>query len=301
VTPARGLWALAVFLSAAAGSACGRRPASALPWTPTPAPDLGEVVARVGEVPIFAGDVAAQAARAHRTARAALEELVALHVLAERARSSEPWPPAGPEAAELRKQTMVQRLLEREFEPATRPEDITDPELRVLYDRAKVTFVHPHLVEVVTIEVVTGARATAAGRSEARQSLQAVKALIDKEGARTVDDWKRLAAQWAGKGVKSLHFLQGPDGPRLGKFAATVSSLAPGQETGLIEDEHGLYYVRSVGERAAKNESFEQVRGELRAGYHSRWRQRKFLDFAARAADRHDVSIRSAGSAPAGS
>jgi hypothetical protein len=266
--------------------------------------DLGPVVARVAEVPIFAGEVSAQAARSATTPRAALDQLIAFHLLAERSRERQPWPPAAGATERLRKEVLVQRLLERELEPHLRPEDISDPELRVLYDRARVSFVHPRLVEVGTLEVTVGTKATPEVRAAARETMTALKQVVDGLPGRAGEDLQKLSfdEKWRKRRVRYFHFLQGPDEPHSATFGAAVAKMAakPGETIGVLEDERGFYLARYLGDRPAKNQPFEEVRAELRAGYYSRWRQQKFLDFVEQVSARHQVEVRSTTTGPPG-
>jgi hypothetical protein len=297
---------LSLLIVMAALGGCGRKTvATGRPWIPTAPADLGPVVARVAGVPIFAAEVKAQAERSGKSARGALDELIAFHLLAEHARGSQPWPPPGVGAEELRKGILVQRMLERELEPGIRgPDDISDPELRVLYDRALVTFVHPRMIEVATLEIGFGRKGTAATRAAARQTLLALKAAVDGRSNLTVLEFQQLSREesWRSRGVQTYHFLQGTDTPHSATFGAAVAKLVtPGQTIGPIEDENGVYLARYVADRPAKNQSFEDARAELRSGYYSRWRQRKFQEFVERAAAGHDVEIRPASAAGSGS
>src|SRR2546423_967125 len=209
-------------LLAGAFTACARRPAQApaVPWTPAPAPDLGAPVGRVGEVPIYAAEVAAQAARTGKSPRAALDDLVAFHLLAERARAAAPWPPGSDEASALRKEVLVQRLVEREVEPASRPGDLPDSEIQALYDRARRTFVPPRLVEVAVLNIAAGKRQTAAQRVEARQTMAALKAAVDSRRERTPEDFQALAADqaWKSRRVQYVRFLQADADPYSATF-----------------------------------------------------------------------------------
>jgi PPIC-type PPIASE domain len=283
-----------LLLLALALSDCARKPAASTLWIPGARSDLGEVVARVGQVPIFAAEVTAAAARSGKSERAALEDLLAFHLLAERARAAGPWPPRTPEAAALRKGILVQRLLEREFEPGTGPQNISDAELRVLYDRGKQAFVHARLVEVATLEVTPGAKVSADARAAARQTVLDLEQLAGKGHPLAAETWQSLAGQetWRGRGVHYRRFLQGPEGPYSARFAAAVAKLeTAGATTGVIEDERGFYLARYLADRPASNVSFEQARAELRSGYYPRWRKQKFLDFAEHAAKRHEVEL----------
>jgi hypothetical protein len=197
---------------------------------------------------------------------------------------------------------MVQRLLERELEPGMGPDHNTDPELRVLYDRALVAFVHPRLVEVAVLEIVPGRSAAPAVRADARQNALALLAAVQAQTGHAPADMQVLAAddRWRSKRVRYLRFLQGPDGPKSTRFAAAVASLKAGETSGVIEDEYGFYVARYVDDRAAKNTTFEAARAELRAGFYPRWRLLKFQEFADRVAARHEVEIRSSTTASAG-
>jgi parvulin-like peptidyl-prolyl cis-trans isomerase-like protein len=291
---------LCLLLLMLAFAGCARRStATAPPWIPAAAPDLGDVVATVAGVPIFAAQVAAQAAQSGKSPRAALADLIAFHLLAEQARGALPWPP--PEGEDLRKRILVQRMLERELEPATRIEDLGDAEVRPFYDRARSSFVHPRLVEVATLEVHPPRNASAAVWAEARQTLVALKAVVDARRNLTLEDFMELGREesWRNRGVKAYRFLQGPEGPHPAKFAAVVAKLqTAGETTGIIEDAIGVAVARYLSDKPARNQSFEEVRAELRAGYYPRWRQLKFLEFTERVAAGHEVEIHSATAGP---
>jgi hypothetical protein len=273
---------------------CARQPnRGAPPWVPEPAPDLGAVVARVGEVPIFAAEVSAQAAHTGKPPRAALDDLVAQHLLAERARSS--WPPTSPEAAALRKQVLVQRLLERELEPVLHVENIPDRELLPFYQRARSFFVHSRKVEVAVLHFPFRNNTTDEQKAAGRKTMAELAPLVTLRG-HTAEDLQAFAADpaWKSRGVQYFRFLQSeeePYSPQFGKAALALEGS--GQTTGVIEDPWGLNIALYLGERAARNSSFEEVRDEMRRDYFPRWRQARFLEFADRAALQHAVEVHS--------
>jgi PPIC-type PPIASE domain len=271
--------------------ACGRPSSTTLPWVPS-ANDRGPVVARVGEIPIYAADVAAQAAATKKPARAALDELIAFQLLAERHRAA--WPPADPAAEQTRREILVQRLLEREFEPKVRLEDLPDAEVRKLYDRAIGTFVHPRLVEVAVLDITFGRKATAEARAAARQAAAAVRAAAVARRARTPDELMFLAGQpeWQAKQVRFFKFLQSHDKPYSAHFGDEVAKLkSAGELSGVIEDDIGVYVALYVSERPAESTPFEKVRGMLRDGYYPRWRQLRFQELIDGLATQHEVEV----------
>jgi hypothetical protein len=266
---------------------------------------MGAVVARVGDVPIFAAEVAGQAAQTGKAPRAALEDLIDLNLLAERLRSR--WPPQDrdPEARSLEREMLVQRLMERDFEATSRPEDMPDATVKTIYDASVDQFVHPRLVEVAVLSRPLGKRATPEKRAEARKTMTELAAAVALRPLRTPEDFQALAIedQWRGRQVQYFRFQQAGDKPYSAKFGAVVNKLkTPGETTGIIEDEGGVSIARYVGERPAANRSFEQVKQELRDAFYPRWRQAKFLEFTQQLATQHEVELHpGALAAPSGS
>jgi hypothetical protein len=287
-----GLWLLGV-------GACDRPLPSAKPWVPEATTPSDSIVALVGEVPIFAAEVAAQAARSEQTPRAALDELIGLHLLAERLRPN--WPPDDPTARQLRREMYVQRLLERDFEATSRIEDMPDAVVQVIYDRSIDGFVHPRLVEVAVLGITPGKKATPEIRAQARKTINELKAIVDLRRDKTAEDLQAAIAddKWRQRGVQFFRFIQAGNKPYTAKFGAEVAKLkAPGETSAVIEDEFGVYIARYLSERPAANQTFEQVKKGLREAYYPRWRQARFLEFADHIAATHEVEVH-AGALPA--
>jgi hypothetical protein len=271
---------------------CGRPPAVSRTWVPDPAPELGPVVARVGEVPIFAAEVASEAAHAGKPPRQALATLIDLHLLAERVRDR--WPPQDQAALSTEREMAVQRLLEREFEARTRPEDMPDAAVRVLYDSALDKFVHPRLVEVAVLAITPGKKALPAVRAEARRTIAELKALVDLRKERTPEDLQAAIAdaKWHERHVQFFRFMQAGAKPYTAKFGAEVNKLkTPGETSPVIEDDYGFYIARYVSDRPPQSRTFEEVKRELRDGYYPRWRQAQFLEFMGRMTAKHEVEV----------
>jgi hypothetical protein len=269
-------------------------PSEALPagWVPVAAPDLGEVVARVGEVPIFAKQVLAEAARSGKTPRAALAALVDGDLVAEAARGRGHRMPLTDDPDV--KSAMVERLLERELEPSLQVSAIPDPALRPLYERAREAFVHPRLVEVGVLAVYTGAAMKQAPRQERATTAKALAAFVAKHPPRTLDDFAAIArdSQWSQRHVVYNRLWQGADRPLSKTVGTEIAKLvAPEQTTSLLSDETGYFIARYIGERPAENVSYGQARPKLAAAYFERWRQEQFLDFTAKLLAKHTVAI----------
>jgi hypothetical protein len=273
-------------------ASCGRQPLRTTAWAPQPAADEGAVVARVGEVPIFAAEVSGQATRTGKPPREALADLIALHLLAERERRH--WPPDDPGARAAEQEMLVQRLVEREFEPSAGPQDMPDDAVRVLYERAHDTFVHGRLVDVAVLSLTPGKKAGPEVRTQARRTMIELKALVDLRTEKTAEDLQQAIGdqKWHERRVQYFRFLQAGSKPYTAKFGAEVAKMkTPGETSGVIEDEYGFYIARYLGDRPAQNQSFDQVKKDLREGYYARWRQAKFLEWTAQIEARHEVEI----------
>jgi len=75
----------------------------------------------------------------------------------------------------------------------------------------------------------------------------------------------------------------------------------PGETIGVLEDEYGFYIARYISERPAQNQTFDQVKKELRESFYPRWRQTRFLEFTQQLGASHDVEIHAGALAASGS
>jgi hypothetical protein len=259
-------------------------------WLPAPAPDLGAVVARVGQVPIYAVQVLAEAKHGGKPPRQALEDLIAANLLAERAQKDGVSPPR-PAETEV-ESAMVQRLLERELEPALRDEAMPDSVLRPIYERAKKVFVHPRRVEIGMLAVYTGARMDEARRSQRQKAANELVAWLKGHPPATLEEFAAIAAapEWSGRGVIYDRFLQTAEEPIGGEVGAAMAKLrTPGESTALLTDEGGFYVARYISEQPPETITFEQARAKLHAGYLETWRQQQFMEFTGRLMQGHRI------------
>jgi hypothetical protein len=259
-------------------------------WTPDPAPDLGAVVARVGQVPIYSTQVLAEAKREGKSPRQALDDLVAANLLAERARQAGMRPPP-PRETDV-ESALVQRLLERELEPSLRAEAMPDSVLRPLYDRAKAAFVHPRRVEIGMLAVYTGARMDDARRGKRQKAATDLAAWLKAHPPATLEDFAAIGREpeWQARGVVYDRFLQSSAEPIGGKVGQAMAKLhTVGETTSLLADDDGFYIARYISEQAPETITFEQARGKLKAAYLETWRQQRFLEFTGRLMQGHRI------------
>jgi hypothetical protein len=261
-------------------------------WTPSPSADLGNVVARVGQVPILARQVEAEAKRAGKPLADAAKDLIASYLLAEQARLHG-YRPVGVSDPDVQS-ALVQRLLERELEPSLRPEDVPDSDLRPFYERAREHFVHARFVEIGLLAIYTGAGMQKEDREPREQTARELALYLKKHPPKTLDEFATIASDptWSGRSVEFKRFFQSADRPLAKAVGDEVAKLhAPGDTTPLVVDEDGAFIARYISDRPAEHVTFEETRGKLLWGTYDQWRHKKFLDFTNNLARRHRVEL----------
>jgi hypothetical protein len=264
-------------------------------WTPRPAPDLGAEVARVAGRPIFATEVAAQSARFGLTPAQALSQIIEFELLAERA--STVTPSIAVTADLTRQRVLVERLLEREFEPGIRKEDVPEEDLRKIYQQNLPKFVHPRLVEVALLSVYTGPGMKPAPRARAEVTAHDLFEHVSKRPLRTPEDFEAIAKDkaWIDRKVSYWHLLQGPDrrygpfGENLGRALQKLRSK--GETSPLIIDDSGYHIARYIDEKPPIDVPFAKAREELLTGYYPVWRRQRFLAWTTDLGSKHGVEV----------
>lgn len=258
-------------------------------WTPTVPPDLGAVVAKIGDVPIYAEQVLGQARRDRKTPRQALQALVEMNLLAELAKRDLRLPDSSDNEV---KSALAARMLERNLESRTTPESMPDSVLRPLYEKALDLFVHPRLVEVGVLAIYTGDSMKEEPKAERAQTAKELTAALERHPAKSLDEFAGIAQdpRWSTRAVVYLRLIQGSDKPLSIKVGTEVQKLrATGDTTPMVNDPAGYFVARYISEKPPENISFEQARETLRAGSYEHWRKQQFLDYSSELLSHHKV------------
>jgi hypothetical protein len=231
-------------------------------------------------------------ARSKSTPREALSELISLHLLAERAHHEHenPFRPNWLDP-ELRS-ALAERLIEREVWPQVQQDSVPDQELRAIYQKAIDAFVHPRLVDAGFLVVYTGAPMKPGPRAEREATAKALAAMVASRIIRGPEDFEAIAKDpaWRGRLVTFRRTVQGPDQPFSAEVGAAVLKLkAPGDVTPLIQDPDGFFLATYAGEKPPVNQSFAEVRAELRQRYYERWRVQRIEQLTREMAKGHRV------------
>jgi hypothetical protein len=254
-------------------------------WSPIPATDLGVIVAKVGGIPIYAKQVLAVAKMKEISNREALLNVIDSHLLARLATNS---------ASDLvaDKDILVQRLIDRDFEPTHAKAAIPEKELKDLYDRAIEVYVRPRLVDIAVLTVYANDRMQADLRETRIQTARELQEHLKKRPPKSLAEFSAIAAdpQWKEKKIVFQRFLQGPDKPLSDVVGREVGKLkSDGEMTPMIQDQGGFYIARYISEKPPRNTPFSAVREELRNGYFERWRIQQFLKFTGAMLQHHFI------------
>jgi hypothetical protein len=198
-----------------------------------------------------------------------------MHLLAETARRRQDFSPQWLSDT-LLKSALAERLIDRDILPKLRPEEVPDAELKNIYQRAIKSFVHPRLVDVSVLAVFTGALMKKEPKLKRAEAAQALASYVASKTISGPEDFEAIAKapEWQARKVSYRRLLQGEDEPLSRKVGAAVAKLkAPGDTTGLIEDEDGFFLATYAGERPPENVTFAEARPSLLQRYFERWRQ----------------------------
>lgn len=254
-----------------------------------PAADLGDVVARVDGVPIFANQVAAVAKTRGTSYRQALDEMIETYGLAQLAQGRGQgleW-----DDPDVRR-AMAQRLLERDIEPSLRPDTLPEAAVRPVYEKTHGHFVHSRLVEVAVLAVFTGAAMRKEDREPRERTARDLAAFLERHPPKTLSDFEAVAKDpaWKARAVTLRQFLQSADSPLSAHFGAEVAKLhAPGDTTPLVLDEDGGFIARYVSERPSEDVGFAEARPVLVDKLYEKLRQQQFLEATAKLERAHRV------------
>jgi hypothetical protein len=254
------------------------------------------IVATVADVSITAAQVALQMRQADRTARDALQDLVTFEILAHAAARGSP-PIEAADMSDPISTTLaalkVQRLLEREIEPRLARDAIPDSDVRSVYERAKVRFVHGRLVQVAVLCVFTGARMKSEPRARAEANARELKKFVDESRSRNME-LEAIAKdpRWLDRKVSFTKVWQAGDTPFPVVVGRAVAKLSrPGDTTDLVGDETGYYIARYVSERPPTNVPLAEAAPLIRDEMYESWRRARFLQLSTDMAAGHDVQV----------
>jgi hypothetical protein len=238
---------------------------------PTPASG-DEVVASVGDVPIYASAVRVQAKAQGTDAKGALDALVNAEVLVQAALARGLL--ADPDVRDAARQAEVRRLLHGVFEAHDAPDKIPESDYEKLYDADKLRFDHDDAVEVWHLLDRVEQNAPPEAWAAARARMESLRPAA--VAAPTVEAFTALANS-VSPPLKAEHFTFPRHGAMVEPFAEAAFAIAePGGTSGVVQTVYGMHLIRLVKRVPAVHESLARAKPELRDAALIRFRQRDF-------------------------
>lgn len=262
---------------------------------PGPPKDRAPTLVASGDgVSVTAADLQTAVRLSGRPPREVLAQMIAFELLA--AEAARRGIELGPEDQDHLRQVEVQRFLAARIEPRLAPSQISDAEVRELYEKGRGQYVHPRLVKVALLAVFTGARMKPESRKREEGTARALAEAVAKEDDKSSELFARLGHEpdWMQRHVSFGEIWQaaGGDHPYPRIFGDAVAGLRrPGDTTPLVCDESGCYLGRYIDERAAENIAYEDVASTLRTAMTQPWQRRRFVELVGELAGPHDIAV----------
>ena len=250
------------------------------------------VAARVDGAPIFASEVARQAATEGVTPHEAVQTLISVEALANAALKRRLH--AGGEAYEAWKQILAQAWLTRVFEPEATAAQVPMEVLREVYERNRTSFDRSRMVRIAILDLYAFPKAGQQRRQSAALWAAELMQELRKIPHLTLDGMRQVARneKWLPRQLKFGVEWQGDNEPYSKEIGKAVMALREwGEITPVVEDAAGFHIAMYIGERAALHQTFEQALPTLRESLSLAWGQRHFRDLTDAVAHRAGAVI----------
>ncbi len=183
----------------------------------------------------------------------------------------------------------VQRILLQELMKVWQNEfDIPEEDLLDYYNKNKQKFAGGQKYRAQHVLVKVSENASQAKKQEARQKALAAKKKIE-DGAKFEDVAREMSeGPSASKGGDLGYVEKGRFHP---KFEETALSLKPGELSGPVQTPFGFHIIRLVDVKEPNDQSFEDVKDEIRKQIMPRKRQEAFEAFMTSLKQKYEVKI----------
>ncbi len=191
-----------------------------------------------------------------------------------------------PEVLRSFKQTMIQKLMRKEFEEKIKPESIAEEELKAYFEANKKDFNKPAMVRAAHILVKVPADAGPEAWKEAKKKADQIYKEV-KETQGDPNAFRRLAAKHSDdagnrhRGGDLGYFASTAEGgpmPQAFSDAAfamkKINDISPP-----VKSERGYHVIKLTGKRNKIERSFEQVKGQIQQRLYKDKRTQAFDDF----------------------
>jgi peptidyl-prolyl cis-trans isomerase C len=194
------------------------------------------------------------------------------------------------------KKIMVQKLVQKSFQPDAAATQIPDTELQAYYDQHKADYFRPRKIRVAAViwNAPEGSADRAKKKDAAKKALAKLKVEEKKNTlafTQIVNEFSEDAATKATsgdlnfKGQEELEAAYGKD------VAAAIFSLKPGETSGVIEGKQGLYIAKVTGQQEEMNRAFDQVKAQIANKLGREKKTKEFDDYLKKLRDQASIQV----------
>ncbi len=191
---------------------------------------------------------------------------------------------------------MVQKLVQKSFQPDAPGAEMPDAELQKYYDDHKDDYNRPKKVRVaaVVFNAPQGTPERAKKIALARKALQKLKAEEKKNTlafAQIVSEFSDDPATKASAGDLQFRSKDELEKTYSKQVADAAFSLKPGETSGVVEGPQGVYILKYTGEQPELSRTFDQVKTQIAAKLQREKKTKEFDEWLKRLKDQARVTI----------
>ncbi len=186
-----------------------------------------------------------------------------------------------PDVQNTLKKIMVQKLVQKNFQDPGNAADVPEPELQKYYDGHKDEYVRAKRVRVAAIvwNAPQGSPERAKKLAAAQKALAKLKAEEKKNTlafAQLVAEYSEDAATKGMAGDLQFRTQEELEKGYSKEVADAAFKLKPGESSGVVQAQQGVYLLKYTGEQPEMNRTFDQVKAQIANKLH---REKKTKEF----------------------
>jgi peptidyl-prolyl cis-trans isomerase C len=175
-----------------------------------------------------------------------------------------------PDVRNTIRKIMVQKLVQKKFQPDANPADVPEADLAKYYEEHKAEYVRPRKVRVhaLVLNAAKGTPDRAKKLALAKKSLAKIKAEEKKNPMVFAQEVAALSEDQASKQLAGdLQFRSQDELTKAYSKAVADAAFAlkPGEYSNVIETDTGFFVLRFTGEQPEMNRTLDQVKTQIAA------------------------------------
>jgi peptidyl-prolyl cis-trans isomerase C len=201
-----------------------------------------------------------------------------------------------PDVQNTLKKIMVQKLVQKNFQDPGNAADVPEPELQKYYDGHKDEYVRAKRIRVAAIvwNAPQGSPERAKKLATAQKALAKVKAEEKKNTlafAQAVAEFSEDAATKGMAGDLQFKTQEELEKAYSKEVADAAFKLKPGETSGVVQAQQGLYVLKYTGEQPEMNRTYDQVKAQIANKLHREKKTKEFDEWLKNLREQAKVAV----------